>query len=236
MLKIERKFCADDWGMSPSINDSIIDLIERELIYSVSIVVNGEFVDYRLDRLLKAQKENRVKLGLHFNLTYGKKYNSPFAIWLFGVLHLLDIKYIKRELLDQINLATKMNIRFDLIDGHHHVHLVPFVFRIIDENINQLIEKNIRFMIDLSHCSSYLQTKVTSLIYVNRFKKWSVVECGYLKMENLLSAKTFQDKMANYDLLIIHPAKYNDFHQINFNDKLKIKRIEEYEKIVEYCS
>ncbi len=51
MANVRKIFCADDWGMSPSINDAIIALIEKKLIYSVSILIDAGFVDYRLDEL-----------------------------------------------------------------------------------------------------------------------------------------------------------------------------------------
>jgi len=234
MSKKIKCFCADDWGMSPSINDGILELIDRELIYSVSLMVTGEYVDYRLNELLLAQAEKQVKLSLHFNLTYMLKHSSPGSLIFSWLLLSLKSEYVLDQFKKQISIAAAKKIRFDLLDGHHHVHLLPFVFKEIDAHAELLPVKQIRLMIDSDHWLSFVQTKLFKFMFKNRIKKWKIVECGYLQADDLASREIFMEKFNGYDLLIIHPAKYNDFHQVVFNDKLKAARVDEYNKILEY--
>lgn len=234
MANIRKIFCADDWGMSPSINDAIIALIEKKLIYSVSILVEAEFIDYRLNDLLEYHKSNEIMLSFHFNLTYGTNYRSPLDLISSYIFKKLDKGLIEVLLMKQLAIAKEKKINFDIIDGHHHVHLLPFVFSVMDKNFGIIKIKKIRLMIDKSHLSSFLLSLLNIQLYKKQMMKWEKEECGYLLESDLQTEDIFNKKIVKFNRLIIHPARYNDFDQINFYDKLTTQRVNEFIKILEY--
>ena len=230
-----KKFCADDWGMSPSINDAILDLIENKLIYSVSIIIGGKYVDYRLRELLLLQKTNEVKLSLHFNLTYKHEFRSPIQVLIAYALRRINYSSVRKELLNQIKIAESKEIHFDMIDGHHHIHLLPFVFKVINQNVDKININAIRVMNDILHFTSYSVSLMVSILFKKELKNWILIDCGYLLASDLKSNESIASKTKKFERLIIHPAKYYDFDKVDFSDSLKEQRILEFQKIMEYC-
>ena len=60
---------ADDFGLSKSISDGVIEGIKGEYITSTSIMANMEYAEYAIK---EAVKHNITCIGLHINLTVGK--------------------------------------------------------------------------------------------------------------------------------------------------------------------
>ena len=60
---------ADDFGLSKSITDGIIEGIKGGYITSTSIMANMEYAEYAVK---EAIKNNINCIGLHINLTIGK--------------------------------------------------------------------------------------------------------------------------------------------------------------------
>lgn len=122
---------ADDWGLAPEINDAIVDLTQLGLIRRVSVLIDGQFADYRLTAL--RQFEN-VQLGLHYNLTYrpGEPDNWARLVELWTKWTFASPRR-RSELLDEARLALSRQIEGmrahgippQFLDSHHHVLLLP---------------------------------------------------------------------------------------------------------------
>jgi predicted glycoside hydrolase/deacetylase ChbG (UPF0249 family) len=133
--------CADDYGISPAVNEAIRDLIARGRINATSVmVVTPSF--HRSDavslNLLNAG-EPRVAIGLHVTLT------GPFKPLRAGFEPLRDGAFLpleqmlKRALLRrlspkslEVEMAAQLEafvVAFgrmpDFVDGHQHVHQFP---------------------------------------------------------------------------------------------------------------
>ena len=138
-------FCADDYGISMSSNTRIEDCIKNGVLNKISILPNGDALDFS-ERLLV---EN-VKLSLHLNLIEGyplsKKddvsmlvTNKGFFKYSFIGLFFLSIFGNRRLLEKQLYNEIKMQIDFwrtkigDLtpisIDSHQHTHMIPLIFK-----------------------------------------------------------------------------------------------------------
>ncbi len=228
----KRKFCADDFGFSPSVNDAIIDLAKMDLLYSVSIAVNAPYILHRLDELLELK--NNLNFFLHLNLTYGKSLAFENALPSFNIFFIHQLisknkKNYSQEIEHQIKKTKELNIPIVGIDGHQHVHLFPYISREINNNFNF---KNLFFrkMVDKKHFFSYLFSK-----FSYDTSNLKIFPCGYLLKPDLKSFEDFQKKCLSYKHVIIHPAKYNDFSKISFKDKLKLERIQEFEAILKYA-
>ena len=135
--------CADDYGISHSVNAAIRELILRGRINATSVMVAAPHFDRgeaaALDMLNSGAK--RAALGLHVTLTAPfKPMSEGFAPLRHG--HFLPLQKMMRAAIARrlqperlvIEIATQVEafaMAFgrlpDFIDGHQHVHLFPQV-------------------------------------------------------------------------------------------------------------
>jgi predicted glycoside hydrolase/deacetylase ChbG (UPF0249 family) len=135
--------CADDYGISRSVNAAIRELILRRRINATSVMMATAHVDASemaaLDELNSGEK--RAALGLHVTLTAPfKPMSEGFAPLSHGHFQPLN-KTMRTAITRRLNLerlvievATQVQafvMAFgrppDFIDGHQHVHLFPQV-------------------------------------------------------------------------------------------------------------
>ena len=135
--------CADDYGISDSVNAAIRELIMRGRINATSVMVAAPHFDRgeaaALDML--NAKEKRAAIGLHVTLTAPfKPMSAEFAPLHHGAFPPLT-KMMRVALARRLNperLAIEVASQVegfimafgrlpDFIDGHQHVHLFPQV-------------------------------------------------------------------------------------------------------------
>ncbi len=137
---------ADDIGMSTAVTNNILDAIDNGSVTSTSLVVNGHDADRACRELLKRPN---VRVSLHLNLTEGlylsdssRKGHKIAYGWgelLVCGLTGRDNSLIRGEIEAQI--ATYRAQYLDAmdstapfrLDGHLHVHCIPFIFAKIME-------------------------------------------------------------------------------------------------------
>lgn len=120
---------ADDFGLSKSITDGIIDGIKEGYITSTTLMVNTPYTEYAIK---KAIDNNINCIGLHFNLTIGKPIinNSNLVdekgnfLYRWEQLKNNKMSYddVAKELEAQIETIDKISqgkIKIDHIDTHH---------------------------------------------------------------------------------------------------------------------
>jgi predicted glycoside hydrolase/deacetylase ChbG (UPF0249 family) len=134
--------CADDYGISPAVSESIIELIEGKRVSATSCMVIWPEVEKSLEqlRLIKT----RYDLGLHLVLTEGRpltalKQDSGLVdeqgdFLSFGnlmkkaYLRVLNYESVLAEIEAQIQRFAEITGRDpDYIDGHQHVQQLPVV-------------------------------------------------------------------------------------------------------------
>jgi predicted glycoside hydrolase/deacetylase ChbG (UPF0249 family) len=133
--------CADDYGMSPTVNVAIRDLVVRGRINATSVMVVAPNF-YRSEaaslNILNAT-ETRIAIGLHVTLTAPYQPLSrnfqPVCDGIFlskretarhSFLHLLRCETLESEISSQLQeFITAFGRLPDFIDGHQHVHLFP---------------------------------------------------------------------------------------------------------------
>lgn len=154
MLAREIIVTADDYGLSRGVTDSILETVDRGPVRRVSVLANGEAVTYAVEEYKKRQ--GRMELALHLNLTEGKALSAPE-----DVPHLVDsdgrFRYSVGRLWLAYVLASRKNrdamraeVRLEFgaqlsrilnasgahtmrVNGHQHVHLLPFVVDAISD-------------------------------------------------------------------------------------------------------
>jgi len=119
---------ADDWGLSPAVNQGILKLAQKKHLQRVSVLAESPFASLHLDDL---QKLDHVHVGLHFNLTHNSVCASPLHLLIYTLnpFHSKKKKQevIRAELERQYSLLQNMGVQISHIDGHHHCHIFPVV-------------------------------------------------------------------------------------------------------------
>ncbi len=135
--------CADDYGMSPGVNEAIRGLIARRRINATSVMVVAPHFDAEQAGALDALNagETRAALGLHVTLTapfapMSESY-APLRAGRFlsigetmrrAMARRLKLERLVIEIGTQLRLFAEAFGRLpDFLDGHQHVHLVPQV-------------------------------------------------------------------------------------------------------------
>ena len=145
MAPVQRRIwlCADDYGISRSVNAAIRELILRGRINATSVMTAAPHFDAAeaeaLDELNSGIK--RAALGLHVALTAPFKPTSegfaPLSHGHFLPLQKMTRVAVTRQLnLERLVIEIAMQVQAfvmafgrppDFIDGHQHVHLFPQV-------------------------------------------------------------------------------------------------------------
>jgi len=162
---------ADDFGISPGVNGAVIEAHLKGALTNASLMVNGKYFEEAIS-LAKSQAPD-LKLGLHINLTGGNailplKYvphlvdsNGKFKYGHVGLLvqtilnpHILV--QLEREIEAQINKLQEHDVKISHFDGHHHIHMIPSLFKIVKKlaekyNVPQIRVVNESILNTISH-------------------------------------------------------------------------------------
>jgi len=138
---------ADDIGRSKNINSTIFQSIDKGMVRGVSVIVGQK---YSLEAIKKLKKR-QIKTRLHLNLTEGLSsakhkdqsdlvdQNGNFAMDFFALFfsplkfgfHKLK-KDINKEINAQIIIYKKaLNLKKFSLDGHNHIHCIPWISSIM---------------------------------------------------------------------------------------------------------
>lgn len=138
---------ADDFGLSPSVNQAIIDVFKAGNLTSTTIMVNTPGFE---DAIRLAKKNPTLGIGLHFCLTEGKPISSPktlidnngnfysrstlIKLMLKGKI---DYKEVKAEFDAQLAKLQKTKIKITHTDSHQHIMMVPTIFKTVIPSIGK---------------------------------------------------------------------------------------------------
>ena len=128
---------ADDFGLSKGQNYGIIEACRRGVVTSTTALVNGEAVEHAAQL---SREVPELGVGMHFVLTLGMPL-SPMPgltrdgllgkwIWELAEQDALPLEEVARELDCQYNRFVDLFGKAPThIDSHHHVHMIPAIFR-----------------------------------------------------------------------------------------------------------
>lgn len=133
---------ADDFGMSYEVNEGIKKGIRAGIITSVSIMVNMPYFE---DAVKFLKKNPHIAVGLHFNITEGLptlpvretgtmlREDNSFFYWPSMIerfiLNKISLSQLNEELRFQYEKLESTGLKISHIDSHHHIHLMPSIFR-----------------------------------------------------------------------------------------------------------
>lgn len=140
---------ADDFGLTRGITDTILETVDKGPVTNVSVMPNGDAFDYAIQEYLK--RKEKLSLSVHLNLTEGKPLSKPDEVPLLvgrdgmfkhsvgGLLFSYFMSFSKKKYRQQIRTELNSQIRrvsdaiqengnVVSVNGHQHVHMLPFVF------------------------------------------------------------------------------------------------------------
>lgn len=141
---LKKIFNADDFGISPGVNQAIAKAHKEGVLNSTSIMINLKYAPQALE--LAGQMPD-LNIGLHANLTNempvlsrhripllvderGKFAHGFVDLALLSVLHPRELKrQVKIEVKAQIEKALAAGIKLTHLDSHRHVHMIPGIFK-----------------------------------------------------------------------------------------------------------
>jgi len=135
---------ADDFGASPSINRAVAEAFDSGLLRAASLMAGGAAFDGAIET---ARKRKALSVGLHLTLCDGRAVLShgevpdladadgnfeinPARAWIkYRGARIL--KQVDREIEAQFDRLEKSGIRPTHVDGHHHLHMHPAIFKMV---------------------------------------------------------------------------------------------------------
>jgi chitin disaccharide deacetylase len=147
--------CADDYGISTSVNAAICDLVMRGRLNATSVMVVAP--SFHRSEALRLTMLNvgadRVAIGLHVTLTapfrplsakFEARYPDAFLplkeTMVAAFFGRLDVDTIAAEVAMQIKVFLAAFGRLpDFVDGHQHVHLLPQIRDAVLRVVRQVV-------------------------------------------------------------------------------------------------
>ena len=154
-------FNADDFGISPGVNQAIFKTHTQGILNSTSLMVNGQFAD---EAVALARQMPNLSVGLHINLTNEQPAANPADIPLLvgtdgkfknGFVKLLILSFLhpKRlreqaytEIKAQIEKYQATGLALSHLDGHRHVQMIPAVFKAVKQLQSEYNVPRVRVM------------------------------------------------------------------------------------------
>ena len=154
-------FNADDFGMSPGVNQAIFKAHTQGILNSASLMVNQQFAE---EAVSLARQMTNLSIGLHINLTNEKPAANPADIPLLvgsdgkfknGFVKLLILSFLHpkklqeqayTEIKAQIEKYKKMGLKLNHLDGHRHVQMIPAIFKAVKQLQSEYTVPRVRVM------------------------------------------------------------------------------------------
>ncbi len=240
---------ADDWGLSPGVNEGISRLVKAGVVRKIAAMANVPYVEIGLGELLL----NRQGIwGIHFNLTYGAPLsprstplltkNGTFLSLSQLAMTWLTANRRRRKLLEaairaelnaQLAHLEKLGIPLRFFNTHHHIHILPGFMAAI---IAVLQTKGIH-EVRIPNDPRLWWSRKFALPFLSHFTRKTVVRSGmnflpfvYPNKKHFLHPDRFLlllEKRPPTEVMV-HPAITNDFRLRNVVDAYALPRVTEY--------
>jgi hopanoid biosynthesis associated protein HpnK len=153
---------ADDFGLSPSVNEAVVRAHREGILTSASLMVN----EPGFDEAVKLARENpRLGVGLHLTLVIGHAAltprkipglvnargefsHSPVSTGLSYFFNHSLQGQLRAEIHAQFEKFHATGLPLDHVNGHLHLHLHPTIFKILMADADQLRIRHLRLTRD----------------------------------------------------------------------------------------
>ncbi|WP_104029253.1 chitin disaccharide deacetylase [Vibrio jasicida] len=133
-------FNADDFGLTPGVNNGIIKAHQQGVVRSTTMMVGMGAEKHAVEL---AKQNSNLKIGIHLrftagapitghpNLTNGKEHFVSYAeLW---KKQDFDLKAVYEEAQSQIEHFLALGLSLSHLDSHHHAHTHPQLLPVIRE-------------------------------------------------------------------------------------------------------
>ena len=230
---------ADDWGISPAVNEGILSLVQAGVVRRVSMLATGDHLHHMLEPLLTLASQGRVSIGLHFNLTHGSAIaEGPAAflrIWMTagGQRRRCLEGQVREALQHQLGLLRDAGVAVTYLDGHHHTHVVPGVMEQLAVSLKREGIEEVRLPYEPSLWFSRLAPlNVLSLFSRRTFRRhgFGFRRVVYPQKRHFLDQGRLRALLSRHPdaEVIVHPAVADDFAAFAVADPYSAGRVAEY--------
>jgi predicted glycoside hydrolase/deacetylase ChbG (UPF0249 family) len=238
----EGRFSADDWGLSPAVNEAILALARAGLLRSVSLFANLPFLGHGLAEL----EQTKVELAAHLNFTLGRPLSEhvPALTGKNGCFRsfrsFVARGFFGRMPAAQIRLEADAQLRFlrtrcriEAVNGHQHVHLLPWMAEPVAEAAKAFGLRRLRVMDDPAHLPSHMAALLSRARYARAWPEAELELTHYLWPTGEWSEDRLRVKVerAGERALLVHPAVSDDFRSVEFSDGLRAERVREFDSL-----
>ena len=187
---------ADDFGLSPGVNQGIIEAYERGVVTSASLMVRWP---HAADAAAYGRQHPRLSLGLHIDLGEWLFHDSNWEPC-YEVVPMHDVKAVADEVSHQLAEFRRL-VKKDPthIDSHQHVHLREPAHSVVREMAQELGVPLRRCSPNVRYCGDfYGQTTEGSSIP------------GLISVDGL--TKILEGLSSGFTELGCHPGQGHDLH------------------------
>lgn len=225
----DARITADDWGISPAVNEGILRLAQAGVVKRTSALATARFLDTHLTELRAVP---RFEMGMHFDLTFGK--SSPGKVLLRSFTdHEALRAEARRAFSEQLQTLRAHGIQPLYLDGHHHIHLVPGLLDALADLIREAGIRTIRIPDDSKLWLSGKFPLLILCVFARRALKrhgFSTLPCFYPAFnyfEDHSSLRVALSRHPGHEV-IVHPAATSDFTALQIPDPYTTGRVTEY--------
>jgi len=134
---------ADDLGLNAEINAGIIDSFKNGCVTSASLITTEESFN---DAVEKTRENPSLDIGIHLNIVRGQaKHNLPLLFLKRVMREKVTREKIYQEFERQIKLALDKGLEISHLDTEKHLHIFPFILKIVIELAKKYHIRSIRF-------------------------------------------------------------------------------------------
>lgn len=132
---------ADDFGLSESVNEAIIDVFRAGNLSSATLMVNMPGTQHAVGL---AQSHPKLGIGLHFCITEGKSLTQPASLLNADGTFIsrselvkrilkrkVDTSEVRQEFEAQLDRQEAFGLNFTHSDSHQHTMMLPWVFKAV---------------------------------------------------------------------------------------------------------
>ena len=213
---------ADDFGLSPSVNEAVIRAHRDGILTTASLMVNEPGFD---EAVQLAKRNPQLGIGLHLTILMGHAAlppdnipdlvngrgefsNSPTGVGLRYFFQRGLREQLRAEIHAQFKKFHATGLKLDHVNGHLHLHLHPTIFKILMEDSEKLGITHLRLTRDCLARSRRMS-------HGHRFYKFShaaIFEYLSRRAQKVLATKKinhtqitfglFQDSQANEEYVL----------------------------------
>lgn len=237
---------ADDFAMSESIDEAIINLIQNDRITATACMVLSPHWEKAAKKMTPAIRK-KASIGLHLDLTeFGEEAYSLKRLILLSLVRQLPYQKIKSKINEQLDLfESVIKSKPDYVDGHQHVHQLPQVREALLEVLTERYRGDLPWLrIAKPTINAGIKGVVIKMLGARALEK-KALSLHFKCSSYLFGVYGFKGKPADYEAMLVkwlaeaklttgtpalmcHPA-LQKYHAENKQDPIFEARLNEYQ-------